>query len=123
VCKRGFHAAESDERPLREPVTPIFLHHFPYRDEELTRRRLDLLCRADDSGATRARDGDDASEGILLRYKTLDAVYAHDWDAVAQYRLTGDFSVERPIPWEDAVPAADAATPRWYPTERNARSG
>jgi hypothetical protein len=122
VCGRGFHAAASEERPLKEPAEPIFLHHFPYRDEQLTRRRLDMLCRADASGATRARDGDDASEGILLRYRTLDAVYAGDWDAVAENRLAGDFGPDHPIPWEQAVDPEDVETARWYPTERSLRA-
>ena len=41
----GFHSARADVQVL-EPDRAVFVHHFPYRAEATTRRRLDLLCRA-----------------------------------------------------------------------------
>ncbi|MER3452773.1 MAG: hypothetical protein C4321_03250, partial [Chloroflexota bacterium] len=50
----GFHRAVCEERPLLEPEEGVFLHHFPFRDEEVSRRRLALLCAPDGDGASRA---------------------------------------------------------------------
>lgn len=50
---RGFHLVEA-EGPLLEPELPIFLHHFPFRDEEPTRHRLSLMF-SERGGSPRAR--------------------------------------------------------------------
>jgi hypothetical protein len=114
VADRGFHRASSAERPLREPNDAVYIHHFPYREENVTRRRLAALCAADDGGNVRARTGDDATDGMLPRFQTLDAVYAHDWSRVRNYRADGRFAVANPMPWTSLVPAADAEFRRWY---------
>jgi hypothetical protein len=114
VCDRGFHRAVSEERPLREPPEAIWLHHFPYREEQVTRRRLALLCGTDETGATRVDENDDAADGMIPRFQTLDAVYRGDWEHVRNYRPDGEFSVARPVPWTSLAPPADAPVPRWY---------
>src|SRR5262249_40927455 len=43
TCLAGFHVATSAERPLLEAASPIITHHFPYRNEEVTRARLAAL--------------------------------------------------------------------------------
>jgi len=116
ICDRGFHRAHSSVEPLREPTEAIYLHHFPYREPDVTRRRLALLCGTDESGATRVRPGDDAADGMVPRFQTLDAVYRGDWDQVRNYRFDGEFSVARPVPWETLAGARDAGFARWYST-------
>jgi hypothetical protein len=114
ISNRGFHRATSSVRPLLEPTEAIYLHHFPYRDEQVTRRRLALLCGTDESGRTRVQAGDDAADGMVPRFETLDAVYRGDWDAVRNYRFDGEFSVARPVPWTSLAGADDLTVRRWY---------
>jgi hypothetical protein len=114
VCDRGFHRASSEDRPLREPIEGIYLHHFPYREEAVTRRRLALLCAGDERGATRVVDGDDAADGMVPRFQTLDAVYRGAWDEVRSYRTEGIVSVAQPVPWASLAAPGDAEFARWY---------
>ena len=114
VCDRGFHRATCSDRPLVEPMEAIYLHHFPYRDPVVTRRRLARLCGTDENGRTRVRDGDDAADGMVPRFHTLDAVYRGDWDAVRNYRVDGAFSVARPVRWDQLATPQDVVVPRWY---------
>jgi hypothetical protein len=115
LADRGFHRASSAERPLREPNDAVYIHHFPYREEDVTRRRLAALCATDDGGNVRARAGDDATDGMVPRFQTLDAVYSRDWARVRNYRADGRFAVANPKPWTSLVPAADTEFQRWYP--------
>jgi hypothetical protein len=117
LSDRGFHRATSTVRPLLEPTEAIYLHHFPYREESVTRQRLALLCATDETGHTRVQDGDDAADGMVPRFQTLDAVYAGDWNNVRNYRFDGEFSVAQPIPWTTLAGPADARVQRWYETE------
>ena len=114
VCDRGFHRAASSERPLREPSEAIYLHHFPYREQCLTRRRLAMLCGTDETGGTRVQDGDDAADGMVLRFRILDAVYRGDWEAASAGRLMGEYSTDEPVPWPTLAGPDDAAVKRWY---------
>lgn len=98
ICDRGFHRASSDERPLREPTEAIYLHHFPYREQHITRRRLAMLCGTDETGRTRVQVDDDAADGMVLRFQILDAVYRGDWKAAGDGRLEGEYSAAEPIP-------------------------
>jgi hypothetical protein len=123
ISDRGFHRATSEERPLLEPTAAIYLHHFPYRDEQVTRRRLARLCGSDENGRTRVQEGDDAADGMVPRFQTLDAVYRNDWDNVRNYRFDGEFSVARPIPWTTLAGRDDLEVRRWYETERATESG
>jgi hypothetical protein len=58
--------------------------------------------------------GDDAADGMVPRFETLDAVYRGDWDAVRNYRFDGEFSVARPVPWTSLAGADDLPVRRWY---------
>jgi hypothetical protein len=122
VCDRGFHRASSEERPLREPMDAVFVHHFPFRDEAVTRARLARLCANDASGATRVRAGDDAADGMVPRFQTLDAVYRGDWVNVRNYRVDTEYTVARPVPWTTLVSAEDAHFARWYDRDDAARA-
>jgi hypothetical protein len=114
LADRGFHRASSSERPLREPNAAIFVHHFPFREEEATRRRLTALCANDDTGRARARSDDDATDGMVPRFQTLDAVYSGDWARVRNYHGDGKHAFANPVPWTTLVAPADAECRRWY---------
>jgi hypothetical protein len=114
LSDRGFHRATSAEVPLLEPLEAIYLHHFPYREEDVTRRRLALLCGTDADGNTRVREGDDAADGMVPRFQTLDAVYRGDWGSVRNYRFDGEFTVASPIEWSTLAPPEDLVVARWY---------
>jgi hypothetical protein len=60
------------------------------------------------------RYDDDAADGMIPRFETLDAVYAGDWSRVRNYRFDGKYSVARPVPWTSLVSADDAEFKRWY---------
>ena len=117
LSDRGFHRATSRERPLREPTEAIFLHHFPYRDRDVTRRRLSMLCATDNSGETRVQGGDDAADGMVPRFETLDAVYRGDWARVRNYRFESEYSTARPGLWTDLADATEQIPQRWYSTD------
>jgi hypothetical protein len=73
-----------------------------------------MLCGTDETGRTRVRDGDDAADGMVPRFESLDAVYAGEWDRVRNYRFEADISVPRPVPWSTLAPPEDASYHRWY---------
>lgn len=118
----GFHLVEC-ERPLCEPAQPAFLHHFPYRDESVTRARLNRLWIKDSAGATRADP--DRDTHMQARLQSLAAVYSQAWDQVVNFVALDSFgkqmaSQPRPAgvelePWADTVPAVDQHMLRWYP--------
>ena len=75
----GFHAARADVT-LVEPTAATFTHHFPYRLEEVTRRRFDALCGRDDDGRSRVdpydrqvRRNASTDSDMSKRYRTLRA--------------------------------------------------
>jgi hypothetical protein len=111
----GFHRALCEERPLLEPETGVFVHHFPFREEATSRRRLELLCRAGDDGEARAREGDPAAAGMRPRWRSLDAVYRQDWANVENYAPPPAPPVGvSPRPWGELVAPEDAVVARWY---------
>lgn len=87
----GFHRCDSAE-PLFEPsASSVFIHHFPFREPEATRRRMMALCRADGSDASRIRQQDlhelthyGAPSHSSQRFALYDAVYAGRWDEVTR---------------------------------------
>ena len=84
ACGRGFHLASCAD-PLLEPDQPVFLHHFPFRDEAVTRRRIGGLWAKDANDSSRARETDDAAAHMLPRLRSLDAVYAQRWSEVENF--------------------------------------
>ena len=90
---------------LTKPLT----HHFQYRDERLTRAKLELTCGP---GAQRTmvcassrRHG-----GFTRRLRSLDAVYAGRWDEVDMVPTRDPSAVRRPKRW-----ACLESVRRWYP--------
>ncbi len=118
---RGFHLVRCDE-PLWEPAQPIFLHHFPYREEARTRARLATLWARPNGHASRALESHDTH--MLARYRSLDAVYCQEWNRVVNFVALDPMArtmvpPPRPTgvslrPWEDSVPAEHQPILRWY---------
>jgi hypothetical protein len=111
-CGPGFHKASSIDL-LLEPSDGAFVHHFPFRDEALSRARLDVLCGVDGEGG-RGREGDPATDHMLARYRSLEAVYAQKWDDVDNFMPGADRGVSV-VPWDLLVNAEDRVIARWYP--------
>ncbi len=80
-CGNGFHLASCSE-PLVEPAEPFFLHHFPFREEAATRKRLEMLWSSTGS-ESRALESRDTH--MLARVRSLDAVYSQDWPRVLNF--------------------------------------
>ena len=117
MCGPGFHKASSTDL-LLEPSDGAFLHHFPFRDEALSRARLDVLCGAD--GKTgRGQEGDPATDHMLARFRSLEAVYAQRWDEVDNFMPGAETGVSV-VPWDQLVDAEDRSIARWY-AERDCR--
>jgi hypothetical protein len=81
---RGFHLVKS-EAPLLEPPQPVFLHHFPFREEAVTRQRLDILLNANAQGLSRADASEDSATHMVARHRSMDAVYCGKWDEVLNF--------------------------------------
>ena len=112
----GFHRAISRER-LVEPETGLFLHHFPYRQEEVTRARLQRLCQGVDEVTPRVTSADvtreSAGANAVLREQNLNAVYTARWSMVREWRGPRLSGIS-PRPWASLVPPADQVIARWY---------
>jgi hypothetical protein len=112
-CGPGFHKAQSAEQPLLEPTDSAFLHHFPFREEAVSRARLDALCHGTGRDS-RARDDDPATAHMLPRYRSLEAVYAGRWEEVENFMPGRErFGVEL-HDWSELVDPADRRVARWY---------
>jgi Glycosyl transferase family 2 len=86
----GFHRCECAE-VLFEPSTPAFIHHFPFRRRDVTSRRMMTLCGVDGTGTSRIEQQDrreiaryGGPSHSSQRFALFDAVYAGEWDVVAQ---------------------------------------
>jgi hypothetical protein len=112
-CLAGFHKATCDVLPLVEPSDGAFVHHFPFRGEAFSRRRLDVLCGVGAEGVGRAREDDPATAHMLPRYRSLEAVYSQRWDEVENF-MPGKRSGVAPVPWTSLVDEADTSIARWY---------
>jgi hypothetical protein len=106
ICEGGAHRAVGGLPGERsEPDRAIVVHHFQYREEDLSREKLRRVL---DPGASRALPTRPLT-GFNVRMRSLDAVYEQRWDEV---ETTGgltiaDGAIER---WEGG------GTPRrWYP--------
>lgn len=99
------HAVGGQGGERAEPAEGVVIHHFQYRDEDVMRAKLELICgsgsqRLDWMRAHRLKDFD-------YRLLSLDAVYSKQWSEVRDNRgesLDSDkffhWNVER--------------IPRWY---------
>ncbi len=104
TCTDGFHQARCDDGPLLEPAVPIYLHHFPYRVEAVSRRRLELLVG---DAAGRAASDPATHWHIHKRFATFDHVYRHHWNRVASVDDQGPRRGVHLRPWSRQVPVAD----------------
>jgi hypothetical protein len=111
VAGVGAHLASS-AATLLEPAEPVFCHHFPYRAESVTRRRLERLFGLD-GGADRI--GTDPAHGTQLRkLRALDAVYGRRWEDVPYFTPCVPGYVPMFRSFAEWVPSADAEVDRWY---------
>jgi glycosyltransferase involved in cell wall biosynthesis len=102
----GTHTAICADE-LVEPSKGIFTHHFQYREEELTRSKLELTCGPE---AERTRlYASRGHGGFARRLRSLDAVYASQWDEVDTVPSRNPNAVRHPTPWADL-----ATVRRWY---------
>lgn len=118
-CGKGFHVAYCTE-PLVEPAQAAFLHHFPFRERELTSRRLESLWAPDQDGVPRALDTHDTH--MLARFRSLEAAYAQDWASIHNFLAldpmeTGEPPREKGVnlaSWTDLVEVQHHHIARWY---------
>jgi hypothetical protein len=118
----GFHLVSCVE-PVYEPEQPVFLHHFSFREEVVTRARLNLLWKEDTNGISRAELSNITSH-MLARARSLDAVYRQDWSNVINFvALDPSFNLLENTPpakgvtlrqWDDFEPEHKHVL-RWYP--------
>jgi hypothetical protein len=117
----GSHRATSAKRPLLEPSEPIFAHHFPFRQKETTLRRLQALLSERRGTAGRVDGADALHRHMLVRLRSLEAVYARDWQGVEMELVPGCRRPQiEPLPWTELVEPAHHRVRRWYPDARMA---
>ena len=109
----GFHRAECEMRPLYEPVTPIVLHHVPFREERDTRARLEALWAGSGQAQGRAIEGDLAVDHMKARMESVDAVYAGDWARVHNFLPDRPERGVAPVDWRSLRPALATDLPSW----------
>jgi hypothetical protein len=103
VSKPGAHHAEGGDRNERwEPAEGVVFHHFQYREEEWTRRKLDLVC-----GSARLIT-DQKVEHFHVRQRSLDAVYQQRWPEIDTDSTT-ILNEDTLAPWPDLD-----SVRRWY---------
>jgi len=108
----GYHQLTGPACPVREPGDGVVLHHFPFREEAPTRRRLGALCAPDARGVVRVPD---PVQGMVIRWRTMDAVYQRRWDEVG---IISDRTVGvRPRRWTSVLAPVDQQVGRWYSPE------
>jgi hypothetical protein len=112
-CGGGFHHAHCAEQ-LYEPALPAFLHHFPFREEDLTRRRLEALWRKDRDGVGRAQETRETTH-MLARFRSLDAVYSRGWKRVQNFVALEHNTEGRRI-FSRAIARCSAILGRWSDT-------
>jgi len=101
----GFHQLACSGEALYEPAHSLLLHHFPFRNEDDARRRLEKLA---DRGLAEEPNGPELHAHLKARSQSLDAVYAGRHDLVLDYR-TGKPGVEL-IDWRDVAEERFEAT-------------
>jgi glycosyltransferase involved in cell wall biosynthesis len=107
VSMQGFHGATllRDKRVI-EPVGGIITHHFPYREEAASRKRMELLCGGPDRNVYNDAIG---NSSIKKRFETLDAVYGGHWERVDSLRSHNPNFGVHPEAWPDL-----SSPHRWY---------
>lgn len=109
----GSHRVKGARRVV-EATDSIQVHHFQYRDEATTRKRLAVLeTRMTDGSGRQIRPGRSA----WARVHDVDAVYQGDWDHVRNdgTREMGVADVLRPA--DELLAPEDARLQTWYSAE------
>jgi hypothetical protein len=102
----GAHSAFCNEL-LVAPTAGIITHHFQYREEASTRRKLELTCGP---GSIRTElHEENGFDGFVRRRASLDALYEGRWGDVETVPNADPEAVRHPKPW----PALNAVR-RWY---------
>jgi glycosyltransferase involved in cell wall biosynthesis len=101
----------SGPRRVFEALEPVVVHHFQFRDEAVTRRRMQAL-------ATRMIDADGhqmrSNRSAWGRFEDLDHVYRGEWDHVRNDG-TREMGVADVLGTADELLAPeDARLPTWY---------
>ena len=120
TASKGFHLVHCPDA-LYEPAQPCFLHHFPFRTEAATRRRLELLWRKPAYGSSRAGQTGETTH-MLARFRSLDAVYSQRWSEVVNFLELDPITRGLPqataaltlMPWSEAVGREHQPALRWY---------
>jgi glycosyltransferase involved in cell wall biosynthesis len=106
VSRAGSHWGFSPQ-DLVEPEGGIVTHHFQYREESLTRAKLELTCGP---GSTRTGlYGAGKMDGFNRRRRSLDAVYSQRWADVEVESNRTLAASGQPRPW----PSMESVR-RWY---------
>jgi glycosyl transferase family 2 len=107
----GAHKVISDESTLREPARGIVVHHCPFREEAVTRRRLAQLMSERLSHLTEQETLQ--RQQMLGRVRVVDRVYAGEFEELRQPSV-GFFPRRLQLkPWQELVPAQDRVFRRW----------
>jgi glycosyltransferase involved in cell wall biosynthesis len=108
TSSEGFHSANvRTGQSLLEPLGGVVTHHFQYRDEALTRAKLDWTCGP---GSTRTSLHESLGyKGFSTRLASLDAVYRGRWNEVETIPNRLASAGEGPRPW----PGVERVL-RWY---------
>jgi hypothetical protein len=114
LANGGFHSAtlRTKDRVL-EPTGGIVTHHVQYRDETVTRARMDRLC-----GGAGRNDLNDSIGNTEIRQRllSLDAVYSRRWGDVDNLLTKHAGGGVHPVVWS-GPPSA-----RWYTAQDLARA-
>jgi glycosyltransferase involved in cell wall biosynthesis len=114
---RGMHLPYSlGMAPLRSPVKPILIHHFPFRGRRETYLRLTRLCKDQNGQPHRSvtDDRDISGQGAIRRYRHLDDVYAQRWERIRiphDQGFSGRLEVKH---WSAYFSPEDYEPKRWY---------
>lgn len=109
VSRAGSHWGICPD-PLLEPEGGIVTHHFQYREEDLTRAKLDLTCGP---GSRRTGlYGPSGHDSFNRRRRSLDAVYSQSWGDVEIEVDRTLAASDAPRPWPDME-----LVRRWYATD------
>jgi hypothetical protein len=117
---RGHHLVRCDV-PVLEPMQPVLMHHFPFRERDRTQARLEALWRVD-QGASRAEASEDTH--MLARHQSIQSVYRGNWSEVVNFvaidpivasldHIPAGKGVQL-RPWTEAVAPQDQHVLRWY---------
>lgn len=108
----GTHLPVAGAHPWPEPRIGLVTHHFQFRDEDATRRRMALI-------AARV----DKERPVRARMACVDAVYAQRWSEVPLRRTRLGNRPVRPRPYTEVLSGDDARVHRWYDGASGAVTG